>query len=304
MAQRELRLRRRVARLRADLHASRRLLRDVLAESPQPMVVHSEGIIRLANLAAATMAGLSDPAELEGRQPLDFVHVRSRESTTERIASLLRGDHRVVGASEAVLTRPDGGLLVVETVASLTTWEGRPAVQVVIWDVTERRRSADRLAWAATHDSLTRLLNRQGVRERLAELLAGAGPGQRAGLLVLDLDGFKAVNDARGHLAGDSLLCAVGRRIERAVPAGAGVGRLGGDEFVVVLAVPHPSDVRALRNVLAAIFADPFAIEGGDVTVGASIGVICTAAGTVDEVLRAADEDMYRSKRERSCRSA
>lgn len=142
------------------------------------------------------------------------------------------------------------------------------------------------------------------MRERLAELLASAGPGQRVGLLLLDLDGFKAVNDARGHLAGDALLCAVGRRIESAVPAGAVVGRLGGDEFVVVLAVPHPADVRALRNVMAALFVEPFAIEGEDVTVGASVGVICTAAGTVDEVLRAADEDMYRSKRERSCRSA
>ncbi|MGF1662305.1 MAG: diguanylate cyclase domain-containing protein [Kineosporiaceae bacterium] len=156
------------------------------------------------------------------------------------------------------------------------------------------------LAYRATHDSLTGLLNRAGVLPRLDRLPAHPA----SAILLVDLDGFKDVNDTHGHAAGDAVLVAVADRLTRAVRDGDDVARLGGDEFVVALpAVGDPAGRPVVDRVVRRLvteLAAPIPVEGGMVAVGASVGVAWTSRATGSRnLLAAADAAMYRTKAER-----
>ncbi|MEJ3748857.1 GGDEF domain-containing protein [Actinomycetes bacterium KLBMP 9797] len=164
-------------------------------------------------------------------------------------------------------------------------------------EVTRLRAQLDQLQaerealrWAAGHDELTGLPNRRLFHERAPSLVDTA----RGALLVIDLDGFKPVNDTYGHDVGDAVLAAVGGRLA----AWAGnhlVARLGGDEFAAVLTL---DDVRAAVGLLAEAIAAPIPVADKQIIVTASIGVAPVGPGArVDELLRQADQAMYRAKR-------
>jgi diguanylate cyclase (GGDEF)-like protein len=152
------------------------------------------------------------------------------------------------------------------------------------------------LRYAATHDPLTGLANRAYLRTRVDELLAG--PEVEVGVLVVDLDDFKRVNDRAGHEAGDEVLLAVAQRMRRHVRDGDVLARMGGDEFVAVLI---GDDVAAVLEETAArlraVIAEPIVGRTGVRQVTASIGVaLGTAADDFAELAAAADLQMYREK--------
>ncbi|MEW6591711.1 MAG: GGDEF domain-containing protein, partial [Pseudomonadota bacterium] len=159
--------------------------------------------------------------------------------------------------------------------------------------------AADKLSWAATHDSLTGLVNRREMRRRLGELVQGAhARGEAHVLLYIDLDRFKAINDACGHLAGDEALRQVAHIFMRHVRSGDLVARIGGDEFAIGLAncdaVRAAEIAEAIRQEVAHF---SFAWEGRHFALGASIGlVVLGALAGVDEVLKAADAACYAAK--------
>jgi diguanylate cyclase (GGDEF)-like protein len=144
----------------------------------------------------------------------------------------------------------------------------------------------------ATHDALTGLANRALLGEHLQRLAAAAG----VSVLVLDLDGFKPVNDQHGHHVGDELLIAVARRLTARVGPDDLVARLGGDEFVIVLPHADAARVRRLAELVTAALAEPYDLAGTAVRVGVSIGVATGRPGDVQALLREADADMYRRK--------
>ena len=144
-------------------------------------------------------------------------------------------------------------------------------------------------------DPLTGLANRTSLMESTGELLQTPGP---VSVLILDVDDFKDVNDARGHAAGDQLLLAVAGRLAGSVRPEDRVARLGGDEFAVVMAV-EPATARAVGTRVLAAFADPVSLDGRTVHVHVSIGVADTASAaerTADTLLRNADLAMYLAK--------
>ena len=159
--------------------------------------------------------------------------------------------------------------------------------------------AADKLSWAATHDSLTGLVNRREMRRRLGELVHGAhARGQAHVLLYIDLDRFKTINDSCGHLAGDEALRQVAGIFMRHVRSGDLVARIGGDEFAIGLvncdAVRAAEIAEAIRQEVAHF---SFAWEGRHFALGASIGlVVLGALAGVDEVLKAADAACYAAK--------
>jgi diguanylate cyclase (GGDEF)-like protein len=158
-------------------------------------------------------------------------------------------------------------------------------------------RLVDTLEHRARHDSLTDLLNRAGFARRMTKLLESAG--ERAGLLFIDLDSFKQVNDAHGHDAGDELLRQAARRLTALFRRGDSVARLGGDEFAVVLDdVGDPAEVSAAAERTRAAFAEPFRVAGVSVRVGASVGEAVWPDGgaTVEALVQCADAAMYRNK--------
>jgi diguanylate cyclase (GGDEF)-like protein/PAS domain S-box-containing protein len=171
-------------------------------------------------------------------------------------------------------------------------------------DIDDRKVLEERLRRNALHDSLTGLPNRALFVERLAGALDAAASQRRphdaegVTVLFIDLDGFKEVNDTRGHAAGDQLLVAVAERLRAAIRSHDTAARLGGDEFVVLL------HTRALPTVLHVVdriqraIAQPVALPGAAVSVTASVGVAMGLPGEItgDALLRDADRAMYRAK--------
>jgi diguanylate cyclase (GGDEF)-like protein len=165
----------------------------------------------------------------------------------------------------------------------------------------EERRA---LRAQAVADPLTGLANRRGLAARFAE---AAGAGGRVGLVLADLDGFKAVNDAHGHDVGDQLLLAAAGRLAAAAGPGELPARLGGDEFALLLpALPADPAAAASRAAaraaaVAHALACPYAVDGLRLRVGASVGAAAALTGPAGlaGLLRAADQAMYRAKRDR-----
>jgi diguanylate cyclase (GGDEF)-like protein len=153
----------------------------------------------------------------------------------------------------------------------------------------------------AFHDSLTGLPNRSHLLEKAEQAVdIAAATGARMALLLLDLDGFKRVNDTAGHHVGDALLHSVGERLLGTVRDGDLVARLGGDEFAVLLTHnPDERDAAAIAGRIHELLRQPYRIEDLQVTVGASVGIALFPADAVDisTLMRGADAAMYRAKR-------
>jgi diguanylate cyclase (GGDEF)-like protein len=150
----------------------------------------------------------------------------------------------------------------------------------------------------ARTDYLTGLPNRRSFFEHVqsAYCQEGSPPG---GVLLIDLDGFKEVNDALGHAAGDELLCLVAKRLERRLGSQGVLSRLGGDEYACACAVAGSADLVAIAHMLSETLSEPCRVDGIRVRVSASIGVAASRPGdsTAGELLRSADVAMYEAKR-------
>ncbi|MFN7174316.1 MAG: putative bifunctional diguanylate cyclase/phosphodiesterase [Thermaurantiacus tibetensis] len=159
-------------------------------------------------------------------------------------------------------------------------------------DITDRQKSAERIAELATFDSLTGLVNRRVIHTAIADGLHGP---TGVALLFVDLDRFKAINDSLGHSAGDQLLVEVAGRLRAVVGAAGQVGRLGGDEFAIVLRAADAAAATELGEQVIAELSRPFALGGTDARIGASVGLaLGPEDGTsVEALMRAADLALY-----------
>jgi len=175
------------------------------------------------------------------------------------------------------------------------------SVRQIVTSVRQREELQSALAHQAAHDPLTELPNRaQALQLTASALFRGQRAGSMTGLLFVDLDGFKAVNDNHGHACGDDVLREVAGRLRDTVRAGDVVCRLGGDEFVVLVEpVDTESDLLELAERLIARISEPISTAGRELRVGASVGVAVSRDATVDaDVLFAeADTAAYRAKR-------
>ena len=167
-------------------------------------------------------------------------------------------------------------------------------------DITARRALEERLLVQAFHDDLTGLANRALFKDRLEHALTRRAPARGlVGLLYIDVDRFKTVNDSLGHTAGDLLLQAIAGRLRAVLRPEDTIARLGGDEFAILVeGVRLPDETLALAERVLAAFAAPFELAGRQMTVRSSIGVVVAAVGdrTGDDLLRDADVAMYRAK--------
>ncbi len=170
----------------------------------------------------------------------------------------------------------------------------------VINDISERVRYQQALEYQANHDSLTGLANRNLLSDRIEQAIAWAKRQKGIiGVMLLDLDHFKLVNDASGHRAGDALLKEVAHRLKSCVRETDTVARLGGDEFVIILTdLPQPDDVDQIAEKILSTLSRPIEVAGRDIFITASIGVsLYPRDGDHGEILlRYADMAMYRVK--------
>ncbi len=274
-------------RLKTDLRRANVWLTSVLEAIPTPVLVSdTDDCVHQANAAAAALLGV--PVE-----SLKDQTVGSWLTTRDQPAS-------DGGAFTATLVTRSGAVRLVEVqVRELAGPDGQPMRMHALLDVTPHREEQARLRAQARLDPLTGVAIRIALHEALA---AASAPGRSPhALVMLDLDGFKKVNDELGHAAGDSVLCAVADALTTAVRSEDTVARVGGDEFVLVVRVAEHAEHAAIAERLRArvqdvLDAHPFALHA---PVGVSVGsaAIGVEGRSADELLRLADARMYEAKR-------
>jgi diguanylate cyclase (GGDEF)-like protein/PAS domain S-box-containing protein len=285
-------------RRRADVHnrAERRRMETVLVGLPSPVIVTDEDeAVVLANPAATELTGWTGQLV----RTLADLDVHDREGARIDLPGLAAAT-RLTGRRweplDATLTRPDGTVsqVTVEAVP-LAAESGRiPGVVVALVDVTTQRKYEEYLHHHAYHDGLTGLPNRAQLWQCINTAVTNAVP---YAVLLVDLDGFKTVNDNLGHHIGDELLQGVGNRLSTVGGSSATVARQGGDEFAILLYDAGPEEATTAAAAVRECFTDPFMLSCGPVRGGGSVGFAVAEPGqSPDRVMQLADDQMYRSK--------
>jgi diguanylate cyclase (GGDEF)-like protein len=236
------------------------------------------------------------PLTVDG--PIEFAEATA--ALNDVVVNLRRIDGKVDALANARLEDPR----LQESLPGALGESMERSIQLLSDSVADRAALQARLAFQATHDSLTLMPNRLGALEALDGAIArSARTGAPLGVLFLDLDGFKAVNDTYGHQTGDDVLCEVARRLDEEARAGDFCARLGGDEFVIIAEnVAGVEGASALARRVTQRIAEPFAVGPAGLTrthLGVSIGIAMRreANDTPLSVLARADEAAYRAKR-------
>ncbi len=256
-----------------------------------------DGGYRYASRASRRLLGW-DACDLEGRPALGGVHRDDRAAVAKAFAAAAGGGQTVV---QYRAVHRDGRFVWIESTLSGVRAEDEVVeVVAVSRDVSERKLAEVELARQATHDRLTGLPNRALFLDRLSHALARLArrPGV-VGVLFLDLDRFKLVNDSLGHAAGDRLLVDVAQRLASALRPADTVARFGGDEFTVICEdITRAAEAGALADRVVELFREPFAVEGAEIFLDPSIGIGVAADGAVAPEALVADADaaMYRAK--------
>ena len=252
-----------------------------------------DGVHARVNEALASMLGRTRE-ELTGL-PASAIMPRDEAAASDAlVTALVRGDQTSFSGDTTLLTA-DGRRLRVAVHMTLLerTAEGDPPILVHAVDVTEQRLAERRIRHLVDHDALTGLLNRRGFAAAIQTQVAQSRRyGTGGALLILDLDGFKAVNDGQGHEAGDRLLVRVARELRACLRETDVLARLGGDEFAVVLPRETVDEAAVVAEKITA------RLRGTAAGVTASVGVAGFALehGSADDVIRAADLAMYAAK--------
>jgi diguanylate cyclase (GGDEF)-like protein/PAS domain S-box-containing protein len=260
-----------------------------------------EGRVIYWNKAAEELYGWS-AGEALGCKLRDLTLIEGLLEKVEEIDSELRAGRTWSG--EVLLRRKDGSHVPVFGTAT-PIFDDRGNLEGMIGvsaDISERRALEAELERRASHDPLTELPNRHAFIDRLGEALRRTRRKEDSpdvGVLFMDLDGFKTINDSLGHEAGDRLLVAVARRIEDRLRSEDVLARFGGDEFAVLLenVVDTSEAIRVTQRIVEALL-EPFTVSDHRVSVSTSIGIALGSARTTDPegMLRDADTAMYRAK--------
>jgi diguanylate cyclase (GGDEF)-like protein/PAS domain S-box-containing protein len=292
-----------VERKRAEvaLQDSEKRMRSVLDNVSDGLAtLDSTSVIESVNPAVIKLFGYVEE-ELVG-QPVDtLIATTHRSGFVNYLQRRLKLDLPSSGAHETMGKRKNGSLFPLEFVVSSMHVGSRHLFIATMRDISERKAHTDALEYQALHDALTGLPNRSLFGDRLRQALLSARRNQRMfGVLLLDLDRFKDINDALGHDRGDSLLQEVTARLRGVLRATDTIARLGGDEFAVLTTdARHPDDVVSTARKILAALEGPFAIGDQMVETGASIGIALYPVHGDDPgtLLRRADVAMYVAKR-------
>lgn len=281
-----------------DLPETAKMAHDFAAAMSHALiVVDGGGAIRFANPAFCDMFGYQQ-GDVLGQPITLIIPERMRGAHTAGMANVAAGAKPGLAgkAVEVCALKRDGSEFPIEITLATWTDDGAFWAGATIRDISERRERDVRLMRLASHDTLTGLQNRHEFMTVLGDKLSVASP---CTLLLLDLDGFKDVNDTHGHAVGDSLLQAVGVRLPYMLGDKAAIGRLGGDEFGVLLNdIGDPMIAQKQASCILDAFRKPFSLGGLDLELGASIGIAIAPlhGGEAEELLASADFALYRAK--------
>ena len=285
------------------IEESERLLQVAFETAPIGMAFfNTDGQYLRVNAALCSLLDRRED-ELLGRRDQEFTHPEHRASDVAAAWRILEGEIDT-WQTEKRFVRPDGSAVwVIANMTFLRDEDGRALTWLgQFQDITERKGLEERLRRLADEDPLTGLPNRRGLEGAIRLALDMADRHQLAGaLLMIDLDGFKAVNDTHGHAVGDEALAAVSQSLRARLRATDLLARVGGDEFAVLLRATTGGRARALADALVqAVRTTSLGAGEPDIALDASIGVADfepVALPTVRELLDCADAAMYAAKR-------
>jgi diguanylate cyclase (GGDEF)-like protein/PAS domain S-box-containing protein len=261
------------------------------------------GTLLQVNHTLCAQFGYDRDGGIVGADLYELLSSESIPRVLHHIDMLVTG-RSTVAHEEVSLLHQDGSAFAGRISMSLVAGGGGTASDLVVQveDITERNRLECELQDLADHDPLTGLLNRRRFSRELSARL-GAGPGRRSAgaVILIDLDGFKEVNDTLGHEAGDELLVGVARALRSASRDGDAVARLGGDEFALLIDEATAQEAEGVgRRILARIHDEAFIGEGARARhASASVGIVVYTSGTAltgDQLLNDADLAMYEAK--------
>jgi diguanylate cyclase (GGDEF)-like protein/PAS domain S-box-containing protein len=279
-----------------------RLLGTALSSAGNGVFITDQlGYIKWINSAFTRLTGYGAEEAL-GRKPSILASGKQDAAYYQHLwNTILQGN---IWSSETEERRKDGTLFTVQqTITPIRDEEGKITHYIsILEDITAQKETAARIQHMAHYDALTALPNRSLFYDRLRQVLVQAKRNaQMSGLMFIDLDRFKQVNDTLGHHIGDLLLQGVAQRIKDCVRESDTVARLAGDEFTVLL--PHVEkreDAAAVAGKIVAALAEPFLLDGHDVRSGGSIGIAIypADAGSDEALLQCADTAMYAAKQQ------
>ncbi len=287
----------RIAALEARVRTSEERFRVGFGQAPVGMLVaRPDGTLVEANAALERMLAASE-GTLTGRSLLDMIDPEERSAAAQLLV-WARRDELEPGHLEVTLRPGAGAGRRVSMTVGLVHDSGNSFVLALLEDRTEQRELSERLRFAEHFDEVTGLLRRAGFVERFGAVLTRRGPGAPAlWVLALDLDGFTELNEGLGHDTGDLVLRSVATRLRDALRGNDLLARFGADEFVAVVAGASDVDLRALAHRLAQQVAQPLAVPGGEVFVGATIGAASVVPGrSTEAILRSVDAALHRAK--------
>jgi diguanylate cyclase (GGDEF)-like protein/PAS domain S-box-containing protein len=292
-----------IARLRSAGERSRNLITRLSSVVEQTSdivyITDRRGVIEYINPSFERITGYGAD-EAVGRDPRLLKSGEHDRAFYQRMWKTIAAGESY---QDVVTNRTKDGTLYYEqkTITPLKDRHGRTTHYVSTGkDITEQMLAQERLYHLAFHNPLTDLPNRNLFRDRLSRAAAHAHrAGHLIALLFLDLDHFKNVNDSLGHEAGDRLLEEVARSLQESVRESDTVAHVGGDEFAIILdEVHHVEQVAMVAEKILAALKRPFALNGTELFVGASIGIVLypTDESDIDQLIKAADTAMYRAK--------
>jgi diguanylate cyclase (GGDEF)-like protein/PAS domain S-box-containing protein len=290
-------------RAERGLEDTRSFLDTVIENVPSPIVVKEAATLRylLINGAAERLLGI-DRHNLLHKTAAEVMPPVSAKKIDAEDRDLIDTGKPLFLDEHAVVTPGNGTRIVTTTRLAVRDVDGKPRYLISMFsDLTERKRSEQRIAHMANHDALTDLPNRPAFNACISATVdLAALSGESFAVLSIDIDRFKAVNDVFGHSAGDALLREAARRMETACQ-GAFLARVGGDEFIVITpTAPQPTTAEALATRLTAAFASDIEIDGHAIRVGLTVGIGIYPQDGADAATLVANADaaLFRAKSE------
>lgn len=277
-------------------------LLSVLQTMPDMVwVKDTDGVYLLCNHAYERLTGKTE-ADVVGKTDFDlFETERARTFRESDKAAIEAGG--ILVSEEWVVSRENGQSVLLETrkVPVLAPGGEVAGVLGVSRDVTELNASRQKIHQMAFYDPLTSLPNRSLFNDRLRQMITSAvSRGQRAGVMLIDIDHFKVVNDTMGHPVGDELLCQAAARLNASVRDYDTVARLGGDEFAILLPdISQGDGLGRIANNILEKFRERFLLDGQEVFISCSVGIALYPDDSADanDLIKYADSAMYLAKR-------
>ncbi|PDT02491.1 GGDEF domain-containing protein [Rhizobium chutanense] len=284
------------------INSVRTQLLSVLQTMPDMVWVKDmDGVYLLCNHAFERLTGKTE-TEVVGKTDFELFDAERARSFREFDEAAIQAGSILVN-EEWVISQENGQSVLLETRKVPVLGAGGEVVGVlgVSRDVTELNVSRQKIHQMAFYDPLTSLPNRSLFNDRLRQMITSAvSRGQRAGVMLIDIDHFKVVNDTMGHPVGDQLLCQAAARLNDSVRDYDTVARLGGDEFAILLPdIRQAGDLGRIAGMILEKFKEGFLLDGQEVFISCSVGIALYPDDSADanDLVKYADSAMYLAKR-------